>query len=145
MSGTWKKAGAGPIFKVVTKNEVCVVLQYWNITPDDPTPEYEAVMRICRPAQIATNAGSVLSLNSMHLFADGETGWEAKRGAFISAEICRQLQLEVTPVNMRRITNRILDSVDDVFKMPPYVPQVKQIGEATVTVGDKKFTREILQ
>ncbi len=141
------RATRGPIWKHWVKGDFAVVLEYWLIDPSAMTPEYTECMRICRVKEIGRDRGVVLGLDQLHLIANGQSGDANQRYyAKILSDICHHIGWNPEPGTFRRLTNAIIDvALVDMIKMPPYVPEQKVVGEATLTVGSQKITTQVMQ
>lgn len=119
-------------------------LEYVNPNPRDLDSGHEPALLICRPPQTRCKSACIIMLNAAHQYVQEGTSGTPSLYAIAQAEtFCNVLGLWPDKSTIFKLVTAIIDSLDDLYDMPPYAAPAIVTGEASLTVDGQTFTAEI--
>lgn len=119
---------------------------YANTKPREIGSGHEACIAIVRPEHYGVKTMVMIFEDAIHQYVnDGTRGGPSDYCIAQCANFAELLGLTVDKRTVFRLCEAILDSVADLYKMPPYMDEQKVIGEVEANFGGTKISTELYQ
>jgi hypothetical protein len=132
--------------KTRSYGDFCVKFTYVNANSREIGSEHEPCIALCRPEKFGVRAAIFIFDNAIHQYVnDGKRGGPSLYCIKQAAQYAEILKLTPDRRTVFRICEAILDSVADLYAMPPYQDKPVVVGGVEANFGGTRISADLYQ